>query len=176
MSQEQRQHQQKQQLQEQTHADTHFTHHLTSHLRPTHPTATARIYSDEHSKDHKQGWISWIVAILTMTLYTGGWCVGCEPWQQSGESAVSVQSAAQRPKTNTNRPTDQPTDRPRPTTQPGWMHILILMTIGCFFSRTCLMVYLLIMSTLLLPPKPVLWTAFCQNPVFRTWREYFKFS
>jgi 2-acylglycerol O-acyltransferase 2 len=56
------------------------------------------------------------------------------------------------------------------------MHILIGLTLGCFFSRTCLLVYLGIMSTLLLPPKPVLWTAFCQCWVFRTWREYFNFS
>lgn len=56
------------------------------------------------------------------------------------------------------------------------MHIMIALTLACFFSRAALLVYVAIMSTLLLPPKPVLWTAFCQCWVFRTWREYFNFS
>lgn len=55
------------------------------------------------------------------------------------------------------------------------MHILIGLFLGSFFNRTVLLVFLGILSTLLLPPKPVLWTAFCQSPVFRTWREYFNF-
>lgn len=46
--------------------------------------------------------------------------------------------------------------------------------VGKFQSQN--QVFLGILSTLLLPPKPVLWTAFCQSPVFRTWREYFNFS
>ncbi|KAI8473144.1 MAG: diacylglycerol acyltransferase-domain-containing protein [Monoraphidium minutum] len=87
-----------------------------------------RIFSDGRTKDFKQGWFNWVVAVGTMTIYT------------------------------------------------GWMHILILLTLGCFFSRTCLMVWVAIMSTLLLPPKPVLWTAFCQCWAFKTWREYFNFS
>lgn len=73
-------------------------------------------------------------------------------------------------------PSPPPTPPDPSSTFSGWMHILIALTLGCFFSRTVLLIYLGIMSTLLLPPKPVLWTAFCQSPVFRTWREYFNFS
>ena len=60
--------------------------------------------------------------------------------------------------------------------RPGWMHILIGLFLSSFFSRGALLVFAGIMSTLLLPPRPVLWTAFCRSPVFRTWREYFNFS
>jgi hypothetical protein len=30
-----------------------------------------RIYSDGRGKDFKQGWFTWIVAVITMTIYTG---------------------------------------------------------------------------------------------------------
>ena len=56
------------------------------------------------------------------------------------------------------------------------MHILICLFLASFFSRAALLVLAAIVSTLLLPPKPVLWPAFCRSPVFRTWREYFNFS
>ena len=56
------------------------------------------------------------------------------------------------------------------------MHVLIAMFIGSFFSRAIMLLFLAILSTVLLPPKPVLWTAFCQSPVFRSWREYFHYS
>jgi hypothetical protein len=38
----------------------------------TSPLPFNRIYSDGRSKDFKQGWVSWIIAIVTMTIYTGG--------------------------------------------------------------------------------------------------------
>lgn len=87
-----------------------------------------RIYSDDLTKDHKQGLLSWLVAVATLTLYT------------------------------------------------GWMHVLIGLMLGSFFSRTCLYVLLALWSTTFLPAKPVLWNAFCRSWVFRTWREYFAFS
>lgn len=91
------------------------------------PIMPARIYADGRNKDSKQGWASWVIAVATMTLYT------------------------------------------------GWMHVLIGMFFASFFSRAVLAAFAVILSTLLLPPKPVLWTAFCQNPVFSTWRDYFRF-
>ena len=45
-----------------------------------------------------------------------------------------------------------------------------------FFSRTCAVIFLTLMATLWLPPRPVLWKAFNRCWVFKTWREYFKFS
>eukprot|EP00878_Enallax_costatus_P001857 GHUV01002015.1.p1 GENE.GHUV01002015.1~~GHUV01002015.1.p1 ORF type:complete len:329 (+),score=100.81 GHUV01002015.1:293-1279(+) len=87
-----------------------------------------RIYTDGFAKDHKQSFVSWLVAVTTLTLYT------------------------------------------------GWMHILIGLMIGSLFSRTCLIVLVTIWSTVFLPPKPVLWNAFCKSWVFQTWREYFQFS
>lgn len=58
----------------------------------------------------------------------------------------------------------------------GWMHIMIGLLVGSFFSRWALLVLVLLLSTLLLPAKPVLWTGFCASPVFKTWREYFSYS
>lgn len=80
----------------------------------THTQPTNRIYSDGLSKDSKQSFISWLVAITTLTLYT------------------------------------------------GWMHILIGLFIACFFSSTARYLTLAIWLTVLLPPKPVLWNAFCR--------------
>ncbi|KAG1673426.1 hypothetical protein FOA52_002191 [Chlamydomonas sp. UWO 241] len=58
----------------------------------------------------------------------------------------------------------------------GWLHILLAMLIGSLFSKICFGVTVLLFSTLLLPPKPVLWKAFNESWAFKTWREYFKFS
>jgi hypothetical protein len=44
----------------------------------------------------------------------------------------------------------------------GWMHILISLFIACFFSSTARYITLAIWLTVLLPPKPVLWNAFCR--------------
>eukprot|EP00879_Flechtneria_rotunda_P014757 GHRR01015421.1.p1 GENE.GHRR01015421.1~~GHRR01015421.1.p1 ORF type:complete len:285 (+),score=59.03 GHRR01015421.1:1233-2087(+) len=56
------------------------------------------------------------------------------------------------------------------------MHILMLLMIGSFVSRTLLYVLLGLWSTTFLPARPVLWNAFCRSWIFQTWREYFKFS
>jgi hypothetical protein len=57
----------------------------------------------------------------------------------------------------------------------GWMQVIILCL--CFaWYRPVLYVLLALYSTLLFPAKPVLWGAFCRHWVFRTWREYFRFS
>ncbi|WIA23473.1 hypothetical protein OEZ85_000218 [Tetradesmus obliquus] len=90
--------------------------------------ANTRVYSDGLSKDHKQSLISWLVAVTTLTIYT------------------------------------------------GWMHILLGLMLGSFFSRSCLYLLLAIWATTWLPAKPVLWSAFCSSWVFKTWREYFSFS
>jgi hypothetical protein len=58
----------------------------------------------------------------------------------------------------------------------GWMHILIGLLLASFFSRWALGTLLLLMATLFLPAKPVLWTAFCASPLFGTWRSYFSYS
>lgn len=87
-----------------------------------------RIYTDGLSKDHKQSWGSWLVAVTTLLVYC------------------------------------------------GWLHILLGLLVGSFYSRTCLYIFLALLATLALPAKPVLWTAFCKSYVFKTWREYFNYS
>jgi hypothetical protein len=44
----------------------------------------------------------------------------------------------------------------------GWMHILIGLLIASFFSRAAMILNIAIWLTVLLPPKPVLWNAFCR--------------
>lgn len=44
----------------------------------------------------------------------------------------------------------------------GWMHILIGLLIASFFSRTAMIINICIWLTVLLPPKPILWNAFCR--------------
>jgi hypothetical protein len=58
----------------------------------------------------------------------------------------------------------------------GWMHIMIGLLLASFFSRWALATLLLLLATLLLPAKPVLWTGFCASPLFKTWRAYFSYS
>jgi 2-acylglycerol O-acyltransferase 2 len=58
----------------------------------------------------------------------------------------------------------------------GWISIFLAIAIGAFFSHTCAVLFWLLMATLLLPAKPLLWTPFMKHWVFRTWREYFHFS
>eukprot|EP00775_Hariotina_reticulata_P011662 gene11662-11805_t len=87
-----------------------------------------RIYSDGMTAQHKQSLISWIVAVITLTSYT------------------------------------------------GIVHILLGLIIGSFFSRVCLCILLGLLATTWLPAKPLLWGDFCRSWVFKTWREYFKFS
>jgi hypothetical protein len=76
---------------------------------------SCRIYSDGLTKDNKQSFISWLVAVTTLTIYT------------------------------------------------GWMHILLGLMLGSFFSRTCFYVLVAVWSTTFLPAKPVLWNAFCSS-------------
>lgn len=58
----------------------------------------------------------------------------------------------------------------------GWLHILFALMVASIFYALPRYILLAIFSTLALPAKPVLWQAFNQHAVFRTWREYFKFS
>jgi hypothetical protein len=87
-----------------------------------------RIYSDGLSKDHKQGFFSWLVAVVTLTLYT------------------------------------------------GWLHIMFGLIIASFFSWLPRAILLVLLATLKLPAKPVLWPAFNRLWIFKTWREYFNYS
>jgi len=41
----------------------------------------------------------------------------------------------------------------------GWLHVLLALFIGSFFSRVVLAILIAIVSTVLLPPKPILWYA-----------------
>jgi hypothetical protein len=43
----------------------------TTTTTTTQPTAQRSIYTDGMSKDHRQSWPSWLVAVATMTIYTG---------------------------------------------------------------------------------------------------------
>ncbi|KAG2486331.1 hypothetical protein HYH03_015035 [Edaphochlamys debaryana] len=54
--------------------------------------------------------------------------------------------------------------------------LLILAVLAISGYRWAIYTLLALYATLLLPPKPVLWGAFCRSPVFRTWRQYFSFS
>lgn len=56
----------------------------------------------------------------------------------------------------------------------GFMNYFIPMCVFAFFSRTCMYMVIFLLSTLLLPRKPLLWSAFNRCWVFKTWREYFK--
>ncbi|KAG2439722.1 hypothetical protein HYH02_010600 [Chlamydomonas schloesseri] len=58
----------------------------------------------------------------------------------------------------------------------GWMHVLLALVVLSFWYRWALVTVLVLYSTLLLPPKPVLWGPVCRSWIFQTWREYFKFS
>lgn len=78
------------------------------------PKHSFRTYSDGLSKESEQSFTSWLVAVSTMTLYT------------------------------------------------GWMHILFGLFIASCFSWTARYILLALCSTLLLPTKPVLWSAFCR--------------
>jgi hypothetical protein len=91
-----------------------------------HTTGT-RLYSDGRTKDFKQGLVSRLVAVVTLTLYT------------------------------------------------GWLHIMFGLCVAAFFSRAALVVLLLLLATLKLPAKPVLWPAFNRLWIFKTWREYFNY-
>ena len=80
------------------------------------------------TKYHKQSILSYSVALVTMTIYT------------------------------------------------GWITVFLLIAIGAFFSHTCAVIFWLLIATLWLPPKPLLWTPFVKIWLFKTWREYFHLS
>ena len=42
----------------------------------------------------------------------------------------------------------------------GWLHVLLGLLIWSAFSRVALAITILILSTVMLPPKPVLWWVF----------------
>lgn len=58
----------------------------------------------------------------------------------------------------------------------GWMNIFLLLVIASFFSKAAMYLVLALLGTLLLPARPVLWPAFNRLWVFKTWREYFRYS
>ncbi|GAX82788.1 hypothetical protein CEUSTIGMA_g10214.t1 [Chlamydomonas eustigma] len=58
----------------------------------------------------------------------------------------------------------------------GWMNFFLLLCISAFFSRTALYIVIALLSTLALPARPVLWPWFNRLWVFKTWREYFRYS
>uniref|UniRef100_A0A7S0YRY4 Acyltransferase n=1 Tax=Polytomella parva TaxID=51329 RepID=A0A7S0YRY4_9CHLO len=58
----------------------------------------------------------------------------------------------------------------------GWMHIMLAMLALSFFYKGMSVILLILLCTLALPAKPVLWHAFCRQYIFKTWREYFHFS
>ncbi|KAL6760872.1 diacylglycerol acyltransferase [Haematococcus lacustris] len=58
----------------------------------------------------------------------------------------------------------------------GWVNLLIMLGVAAIWLVWPRYVLVLLWSTLLLPAKPVLWTAFCKLWVFKTWRQYFRYS
>ncbi|KAJ9507588.1 hypothetical protein QJQ45_019233 [Haematococcus lacustris] len=58
----------------------------------------------------------------------------------------------------------------------GWINLLIMLGVAAIWLVWPRYVLVLLWSTLLLPAKPVLWTAFCKLWVFKTWRQYFRYS
>lgn len=58
----------------------------------------------------------------------------------------------------------------------GWMNFFLCLCIAAFFSRIALYVVLALLATLALPARPVLWPAFNKLWIFKTWREYFRYS
>nr|QNL10705.1 acyl-CoA: diacylglycerol acyltransferase 2B [Haematococcus lacustris]QNL10739.1 acyl-CoA: diacylglycerol acyltransferase 2-2 [Haematococcus lacustris] len=105
-----------------------------THLKETasHPLEThecnVRIWSDGQTRDSKMTWLELVVAVITLTAYT------------------------------------------------GWIHILMLLGISAVFWQVPRLILIVLLSTLLLPARPVLWTSFNRSWVFSTWRKYFKFS
>jgi diacylglycerol O-acyltransferase 2, plant len=58
----------------------------------------------------------------------------------------------------------------------GWMHVMLLLIVFCWVDKWVMATLLVLISTVFLPAKPVLWPAFNRLWVFKTWREYFHFS
>lgn len=57
-----------------------------------------------------------------------------------------------------------------------WPQISLTLIALSFVSRVAFTIVVLLFSTLLMPAKPLLWKPFVQSWVFKTWRQYFKFS
>ncbi|MEW5319437.1 MAG: hypothetical protein WDW38_010589 [Sanguina aurantia] len=60
----------------------------------------------------------------------------------------------------------------------GWPNTLLLLFCLVIFTwnKIALAILVALFSTLLLPAGPLLWPAFNQMAIFKTWREYFRFS
>lgn len=58
----------------------------------------------------------------------------------------------------------------------SWIHILMLLVVAAFFSKTAMWICIGVFSTMLLPAGPCLSVAFLRNPVWAAWRRYFRFS
>ncbi len=148
-----------------------------------------RIWSDGGGPKHKQSFLSSLVAIATLTLVRRaqvgvGWgmsltAAGCHvdakklSRKYSGGAGVDVKWTD-----SCQLATGPPSCSPPPwcPQYTGWMHVLLVLAVLSYWYRPVLYFNILLWSTLLLPPKPVLWGAFCKSSVFRTWREYFSFS
>eukprot|EP01024_Parvocaulis_polyphysoides_P068205 TRINITY_DN8279_c0_g1_i3.p4 TRINITY_DN8279_c0_g1~~TRINITY_DN8279_c0_g1_i3.p4 ORF type:complete len:305 (+),score=25.54 TRINITY_DN8279_c0_g1_i3:55-915(+) len=57
----------------------------------------------------------------------------------------------------------------------GWIYILIILAISMLFSRTMILVNILLYSSLLIP-APQWYPPFLKMWIFETWRQYFSFS
>jgi len=58
----------------------------------------------------------------------------------------------------------------------GWVNIFAGLLIACFFSKIALYVVIALLTTLWLPAKPLLWGPLLRSWIFKTWREYFRYS
>eukprot|EP01025_Chloroclados_australasicus_P003860 TRINITY_DN10919_c0_g1_i1.p1 TRINITY_DN10919_c0_g1~~TRINITY_DN10919_c0_g1_i1.p1 ORF type:complete len:325 (-),score=13.93 TRINITY_DN10919_c0_g1_i1:177-1151(-) len=57
----------------------------------------------------------------------------------------------------------------------GWIYILIILGLLMLFSRTMIIVNILLWSTLLIP-APMWYAPFLNHWIFETWRQYFSYS
>lgn len=57
-----------------------------------------------------------------------------------------------------------------------WPQICLLLLAMSLFFRWALLLVILLLSTLVIPAKPLLWKPFTSHYVFKTWRQYFSFS
>ncbi len=54
------------------------------------------------------------------------------------------------------------------------MNILITLFAASFFSKVALYTFIFLLSTLLLPAKPLRWLPMNRHYILRTWRQYFR--
>ena len=107
-----------------------------------------RVFTDGRCKTSEQGPLSYAVAVVTLVIYVRG----------SGNAVLLLFSL---PLFSASIPASLLALRLRPhPCQVGWLHVLLGLLLASFFSRTALLILLLLFSTLLLPARPVLWGHF----------------